>query len=122
MNTGGAASSNPDRRARPLHRLQRHLGAIETEMLPLTTHLIFSPQTLEQRQGFLKTRHTRGSVHPKHRVFDVAIPQPHAAHQSSIADDVKGGELFGQVDRIIQRQEQDIGDQRHFPRLSGDAR
>ena len=35
---------------------------------------------------------------------------------------LQGGELFGQIHRVIQRQEQDIGDQRHRSRLGGNAR
>jgi hypothetical protein len=58
FDTGVAASSDPDRRTWLLHRFQRHAGTLEPEMLAIATHLIFSPQALEQRQGFLKTGYT----------------------------------------------------------------
>ena len=112
----------PDRRAGPLQRGHRDPHARAAgKVLALIVDRLAAPQALERRQPLLEATDSLARVHAHRLVLGVAIAETHADDQPPAADHVERGELLGEVDRLVQREQQHAGAELHALGLGGHA-
>jgi hypothetical protein len=81
-----------------------------------------APQALDHAQRLLEPADSPARVQSYRLVIGVAIAQADADDEPAAADHVERGELLGEVDRLVQRQQQHPGAERHPLRLGRHAR
>ena len=103
----GMVAAEPDRRVRVLEWLQAHRRPVEAEEAPLEGDRRFAPERLEQRQALVEAadRSLRGD--PERRVRPVPSPGHDTDLEPSPAELVDARELPGEVDRAVQRRDED---------------
>ncbi len=103
--------ADPDRRHRLLQWLDGAVGVIEGEMRARHVDKILGPQPLDGEQTLLEARSGIAPRQPERLELDIAVADAAAKNQLAAAHDVEGGELFGDVERLVQRQQHQPADQ-----------
>jgi hypothetical protein len=91
-------------------------------VLARIVHRLARPYPLEHLQPFHQPPHAILRLESQREVLGIAISQPQPDDQAAVSDDVQGGELLlGQLDGMVERQEDDAGPERHALGLGGHA-
>ena len=91
------------------------------EMRALHRHLVLSPEPLDRFQVLEKPRHTVLRRRAESLELHLAIAEPGAEGEAPAGHHIEGGELLGEVEWLVQRQQHDAGDQPQVRRLPHDA-
>ena len=83
------------------------------EVLALIVDRLAAPQSLQGLQPLHEAADSLAGVHPHRLVLGVAIAETEAHDQPPAADHVERGELLGEIDRLVQRQQQHAGAEHH---------
>ena len=119
---GVGVGRHPDRRVRLLYRARggpclRHL-AIPAVVLDL----VLGKQQLGSLQNLSHAAHSVLGRHTKGRILLVAVAQTDAENKPPVADGVHCGQVLGQRDGIVQRQQQNGSGHLHVAGLSRHTR
>ena len=102
-------SPDPHRRAARLDREDRRPGTAHAVEPPLDVDLVAAPHRADDPQRLLEPGHPRPRLHPERVELVGAVAEPHPEHRPAVAQDVEGGHLFRDVDRVDHRQQDDPG-------------
>ena len=97
------------------------LGLGDGVVLAFVLHLVFSPESLDDFQRLVHPTDALFALHSKGGVLLVAVAQADAEDETAVGDAVEGGDALGQLDRVVQRQQQHRGSDLHIARLGGQA-
>ena len=97
---------DPDRRKRLLHRTDRACRVVQLEKPALEGDRLFGPQPLDQLQRLQHARHPLLPDHAESFVLDLAIADADAEHDAAFRYDIEAGNVFGDLNRVEQRQQQ----------------
>jgi hypothetical protein len=97
----------------PLQRWHRDPHLAQLEVLALIVDRLAAPQSLQGLQPLHEAADSLAGVHPHRLVLGVAIAKTEAHDQPPAADHVERGELLGEIDRLVQRQQQHAGAEHH---------
>ena len=118
---GVKVGRHPDGRVWLLHGADGAGGVVQVEMPPVMGNLILRPQPPHQFQRLQKTAHPVAALHIERLVLNVPVAQAHAQHHPSVADDIQGGDGFGDIGRSVEGQEEDGQHQPHIAGIGGQA-
>src|SRR3954469_1004327 len=96
--------AEPDRRGRLLQRLDRAVRVVKGEMRALHRHEIFGPQPADGFQALLEALAEAAAGHPERLELNFPVADAAAEDELAAGHEVEGGELFGDIERLVQRQ------------------
>jgi hypothetical protein len=100
-----------------LHGRHRDPRVTQREVTALVPHRLAAPQPLQDVEPLDEPPAALARIQPERLVLGIAVAEPDADDQPPPADDVERGELLGQIDRMVQRQQDHAGAERHALRL-----
>ena len=83
-------------------------------------HGLARPEPIDDLEPLLEPADPLLRILPHGQVLDVAVAEPDSEDEASAADDIECRDLLGDVDGMVQREEQDPGAERHRARLGRD--
>ncbi len=121
---GGAEPTHPYRRIWLLHRTRRDPGAIDMKMLAVEGDLLSLPKPPNDLQRLIGTRAAGLEIDSIAGVFLGTVSKPDPQIEPPVGNYVQYGAVFGQPDRIVQRQDDDVSEDPHLPgaRCDGSGR
>ncbi len=118
---GVAAGGDPDRRMRPLHRLERQRRLREREVAARVGDHVLRPQPPRHREDLEETRHAGFHLDAQALELLGPVAEPHAEHEAPLGEDVQRRNLLGHVGRGVDGEQEDVRDEAHLSRLGGQA-
>ena len=97
--------ADPDRRVGLLHGLDRRGGPGQREVRADHVHRVLGPQPLDRFQVLLEALHPLLLRRAEGEELDVAIAEGGAEDDLAAAQDVGGGDLLGDVQRLVEREQ-----------------
>src|SRR6266545_2196742 len=119
---GIAVGGEPDRRARALERAHRDARAAQAEVAALVGDGLAAPQPLDDLEALDQTTDALLRVVPHCQVLDAAVPEADTEDQVAVRNHVERRELLGDLDRVVQREQENAGAECHAPGVGGEAR
>src|SRR5882724_469077 len=121
-NTGVAVGGHPDRRAGTLHRAHRDPRGSQAEVPALVVDGFAAPQPLDDLEPLDEATDAVLRVVPQRAVLDVPIAETDAEDQPAVRDHVERRELLGDLDGMVEGQQENPGAQDHAASVGGEAR
>src|SRR3954447_10864096 len=91
---------------------------VELEIRPVHGDEILGPQPADRDQAFLEARAEPAARHAERLELDVAVADPGAKDKLAAAQNVERRQLFGQIERLMQRDQHEAADD---PQTRGDS-
>ena len=126
IEAGGAARGRfahgrePERRMRLAHRLGRDVDRPQTIVLPRERERRLGPGAAHHRDALLGERYPVGAPPPERLELLVAVAHAEAEHHATAGEHVDGGDVLRQLERVVERQQQDVGRELHLLRARRD--
>src|SRR5204862_1657467 len=111
----------PDGRAGALQRTQRDSHVAEAEVLALVAHRLAVPQLLDHLETLDEARDPRLRVLAHRLVLHVPVAEADAEDEPPARDHVERGDLLGNLDRVVEREEETARAERHAGGVGRDA-
>src|SRR5262249_36633344 len=110
----------PDGWARTLERGQRDADVLQVKVAALVGDRLARKQALDDLERLDVTAHALFRVHVPGLGLDVAVSETDARNEPTPPEHLQPGHLRGDVERLVERQEQDASADRHAVGLRGD--
>ncbi len=76
---------------------------VEFEIRSLHTDEVFRPETADRGKTFLEARAEPAARYAEGLDLDIAVADAGAEHELTAAEQIERGQLFGKVERLVQR-------------------
>ena len=112
-----ALAGHPDGRMRLLDRRHSHPGLVHAPVSALEGDLLPGPEELHQLDGLGHARHPVLPGGADGLQLRLPVPQANAQGEPSLADVVQSHSRLGDVNGVVQREQDDACQEPHVPRL-----
>ena len=107
--------------ARRLQRARRDGGVLELPVTSLVRDVVLGPQPADDADGLGEPAHAFRHGNAVDGVLLRPVAEPDAEQELAAADDVHEGADLGQLDRVVQRQQRDVGPEPQPLGVGGEA-
>ena len=91
-------------------------------MFPVVVDRLAAPQPLDHLEPLDQTADAIFGILSERAILDVAVAEADAEDQTTVGDDVEGRQLLGDLDGMMQGQQEHAGAEDHAARVGGEAR
>src|SRR6266508_3499824 len=113
LDAGVRIGRQPDLRARPLERRHGDADVRKREMAAGIAQGLARPEPLDDLEPLDEATDPLLRILPHGLVLDVTVAEPHSEDEASATDHVERRDLLGDLDGMVQGEEQDSGPERH---------